>query len=320
MFKRVTIVTLVVAAFVLLVAVPALAWNGYRGDYTMTSACARCHGDTPASQRVSSPVERTKHGDRRGSRLPPSACQTARCARLPHRELRSREGDPGPDRDRGTVTSLGPPLGTVDRAPQTEGDAPSRRSDRLFLVPLRRTAGGIAIDGWDANNSAHKVPYGNMADPDLRRLPLALHVHHAAPSPAPRCRTPPTPLIQPQMAIGYPMLGSPAPCSTGGTRVLDDYLNVPTRLVADPNPAATSAGLGSLRPTGSSDGRPRVNSPWQQTGHEGGAAQYPEWATDGLVFGHDGNAHKPAPGHRHWPDGRVPPVPLRRLPHHDGGR
>ena len=38
MFKRVTIVALVVAAFLVL-AVPALAFNGMRGDYTTTEAC-----------------------------------------------------------------------------------------------------------------------------------------------------------------------------------------------------------------------------------------------------------------------------------------
>ncbi len=43
MFKRVTIVALVVAAFVLMLAVPALAFNGFRADYTMTQACASCH-------------------------------------------------------------------------------------------------------------------------------------------------------------------------------------------------------------------------------------------------------------------------------------
>ena len=42
MFKRVTIVALLVAAFLVL-AVPALAFNGYRADYTTSDACAICH-------------------------------------------------------------------------------------------------------------------------------------------------------------------------------------------------------------------------------------------------------------------------------------
>ena len=47
MFKRVTIVALVVAAFVLVMAVPAMAFNGLRGDYTTSNACAVCRSGSP---------------------------------------------------------------------------------------------------------------------------------------------------------------------------------------------------------------------------------------------------------------------------------
>ena len=43
MFKRVTIVGLLVVATFLVLAIPAFAFNGYRGDYTTSAACAQCH-------------------------------------------------------------------------------------------------------------------------------------------------------------------------------------------------------------------------------------------------------------------------------------
>ena len=42
MFKRVTIVALVVAAFLVL-AVPALAFNGMRENYSVATSCQGCH-------------------------------------------------------------------------------------------------------------------------------------------------------------------------------------------------------------------------------------------------------------------------------------
>ena len=42
MFKRVTIVALVVAAFLVL-AVPALAFNGMRENYSVAASCQGCH-------------------------------------------------------------------------------------------------------------------------------------------------------------------------------------------------------------------------------------------------------------------------------------
>ena len=70
MFKRVTIVALVVAAFVLLMAVPALAFNGYRGDYTTQ----RLLRDLP--QRQVSRHPRPRSIDRLGGR--PSTARTRR--------------------------------------------------------------------------------------------------------------------------------------------------------------------------------------------------------------------------------------------------
>src|SRR5450759_3293077 len=45
MAKRVLLVAIIVAA-ILVVAAPAMAFNGYRGDYTTSAACQSCHSGT----------------------------------------------------------------------------------------------------------------------------------------------------------------------------------------------------------------------------------------------------------------------------------
>ncbi len=79
MFKRVTIVALVVAAFLVL-AVPALAFNGYRGDYTTAGACQTCHSGIAGIPAVYDEWAETKHAeagaDDQALRLPyGSVCQ-----------------------------------------------------------------------------------------------------------------------------------------------------------------------------------------------------------------------------------------------------
>ena len=91
----------------------------------------------------------------------------------------------------------------------------------------------------------------------------------------------PTTLIQPQMAIGYPMLGSPSP-SPAWSPVLTNYLNL-SYPGWTPTPTATRAGFASLQTFWKVDGH---DSEWEQSGHDGGAQQYAEWFTEGLDFGH----------------------------------
>ncbi len=47
MAKRVLLVAMIVAA-ILVVAAPALAFNGYRSDYTTAAECTGCHPDKHA--------------------------------------------------------------------------------------------------------------------------------------------------------------------------------------------------------------------------------------------------------------------------------
>lgn len=81
----------------------------------------------------------------------------------------------------------------------------------------------------------------------------------------------PTDLLQPQYAIGYQMLGAP---TSWIPAPLSSVLNVATPGWAPtPNPSATeAAGLMHFWQIGGKDTLCSYN------GHDGSAAQYPEWA------------------------------------------
>ena len=143
--------------------------------------------------------------------------------------------------------------------------------------------GDLATSGVDANDTAHRAPIGHMANAEIcgachSRYSYTTQTFTVSPIPdGPRQTT----LIQPQMALGgYPMLGEPAAApATGWTPALRSppYLNVQyPGWTPSPNPAATTAGFGRLQTYWQdSEG---TDTLWQQTGHDGSAAQYPEWA------------------------------------------
>ena len=170
-------------------------------------------------------------------------------------------------------------------------------------------AGISDVDGRDANDTAHTSPYGNLADPQIcgachSRYSYTKPVYTVSPvpylkvtggSPVPAVNPTtivggtPTPLpaasqttlIQPQMAIGYPMLGSPSPAPAWSPD-LAAYLTV-QHPGWTPAPTATASGFAKLQTYWQIDGKDSV---WQQSGHDGSAAQYPEWASEGMPFGH----------------------------------
>ncbi len=72
----------------------------------------------------------------------------------------------------------------------------------------------------------------------------------------------PTTAIQPQMAIGYPMLGAPAGTSWGDVAPLSTYLNIPSPGWT-PTPTATAAGFTKLQ-TYWQDAAGN-DMPWQQS-------------------------------------------------------
>ena len=280
MFKRVTIVTLVVAAFVLLMAVPAFAFNGYRGDYTIKEGCA-CHNNAIGSLPPITPSwSGSKHAvagaDNQATRLPyGSVCQGCHTSNFDPAKVIPT---PTATAANGTV-SWGAANGIPDPLTQSTGNFASSEN---FVGCSSCHYGTNALGplfGEDANDTTHNVPFGNMADAQIcgachSRYSYTKNTYAVQPIPAPVQTT----LIQPQMAIGYPMLGSPSPAPAWSPN-LADYLVVPqpgwTPL---PDPAATSAGLGRLQTYWQIDGQ---DSLWQQTGHDGSAAQYPEWKSEG---------------------------------------
>ncbi|HTX68555.1 MAG TPA: hypothetical protein VMH50_05355 [Thermoleophilia bacterium] len=301
MFKRVTIVALVVAAFVLMLAVPALATNGYRADYTVSSACAGCHTSGTFGAPIVNPQwQGTKHGtDAEAASSALSLPYGSVCAGCHTANYDPTKVTPVPTATSSTGAVSWAASPSVTTLPQGDPSASAPFSELdVGCSSCHYGAGPVSsLDGRDTNDTAHTVPYGNLADPQIcgachSRYSYTTQTYSVAPVPyltvtTPTPGTPVTPnpsattAIQPQMAIGYPMLGSPSP-SPAWDPSLADYLNVQTPGWT-PTPTATVAGFAKLQTYWKIDGQ---DSPWQQSGHEGSAAQYPEWASEGLPFGH----------------------------------
>ena len=98
MVKRVLLVAIVVAA-ILVVAAPALAFNGARADYTPSTDCAVCHTDTPGIPQIYTMWSETKHAeadsDNQHTRLPYGSV----CAGCHTGELRPEQGRADSDGD-----------------------------------------------------------------------------------------------------------------------------------------------------------------------------------------------------------------------------
>jgi hypothetical protein len=299
-FKRVTIVALVVAAFLVL-AVPAMAWNGYRQDYTTSNACQTCHSGIAGIPVVYPQWAGTKHAvDAEADSAAKSLPYGSVCAGCHTANYAPSKVVPTPTATAANGSVSWAPDQYVTSSPQAMGSAPFSEN-QIGCSSCHYGAsvsGGLAEDGVDTNDSAHTVPYGNMADAQIcgachSRYSYTTSVISVSPVPYLKVTSTPTPgtpvtpnpsatsLIQPQMAIGYPMLGSPSPAPAWSPQ-LASYLNVP-RPGWTPTPTATVAGIGKLQTYWQINGH---DSPWQQTGHDGSAAQYPEWASEGMAFGH----------------------------------
>jgi hypothetical protein len=282
MTKRFLIVVAVAVALLVL-AVPAMAWNGYRADYTTADACGVCHSGIAGIPVIYPEWAETKHAeagaDNQATRLPyGSVCQGCHTSNF----------DPAKAMPTPTATSTSGSVSWgvgngVPTEPQAVGSAASSEnyvgcSSCHYGANVQ---GSLAQSGVDVNDTAHTVPFANMADAQIcgachSRYAYTKDTYAVQPIPTPTASA--TTLIQPQMAIGYPMLGSPSP-SPAWSPVLADYLVVPQPgWTPMPDPAATTAGLGRLQTYWQIDGK---DSMWQQTGHDGSAAQYPEWASEG---------------------------------------
>ena len=285
--RTLVIVTLIVAASLLL-ATPAPAFNGFRGDYTTTEACATCHSGTAGIPAVHAEWVETKHAeagaDNQAQRLPYGSV----CAGCHTANYDAGKVTPVP-----TATST---AGVVDwgaspsatALPQANPSASAPFSENFVGCSSchygANVGGGLTIYGVDSKDTAHTAPFGLLANAQIcgqchSRYSYTVGTYSVTPIPAPTASA--TTLIQPQMAVGFPMLGSPAPAPATGwlSYPLSGYLNVPSPGWSPmPDPSATSAGFGRLQTYWQVSGSTTM---WAQSGHDGNAQQYPEWASEG---------------------------------------
>jgi len=268
--KRLLIVVAVVTALLVLAA-PAMAFNGYRGDYTTSDVCQGCHSGVGSVHEQWAETKHAEAGaDDQALRLPyGSVCQGCHTSNF----------DPSKVVPTPTATSTTGAVswGAANGIP-TEAQAVGNAAASENYV-------GCSSCHYNAN-TAHAAPLGQLANAEIcgqchSRYSYTTQTFAVTPVPTPTASQ--TTLIQPQMALGgYPMLGAPASPGPGWDPAppLSDYLNVqfpgwsPT-----PDPAATSAGLARLQTYWKdTEGKDMM---WQQTGHDGSAAQYPDWAIEG---------------------------------------
>ncbi len=299
MFKRVTIVALVVAAFLVL-AVPALAFNGYRGDYTTSDYCSICHSEASPGGFAPAVYERwqaTGHANAggRANRLPyGSSCGGCHSSNFDPSKI---VPTPTATSTTGAVSWTG--ANATPIAPQAEGDAATSEAF-VGCSACHYGANPVGAEqyGVDLNDTAHNAPHANLADAEIcgqchSRYAYTVDTYPVAPVPyvavdaagSPIPNPSPTSLLQPQYAIGYKMLGEPTTWVPAG---LATVLNVQSPgWTPTPDPAATSpAGLQvywqTPAPQPVPSGSPSwVDTVWQYRGHDGAANQYPDWKVEG---------------------------------------
>ncbi len=273
MAKRLLLVAVILAA-VLVVAAPALAFNGAREDYTPSDTCKGCHQGMASIPAVYDMWAETKHSeanaDNQSLRLPYGSvcggCHTGNYA--PGKVVPT----PTATSSTGAVTWVAGNV-TPDTAHQADGNS---------------AASELAVGCSSCHQSqtaAHAAPQVNLANPDIcgqchTRYSYTVATYSVAPvpyvsvaagSPVPNPNQ--TTLIQPQMAIGFSPMGDAA----GGwaPASLTTNLNIPTPgWSPTPDPKATTAGFGRLQTYWQLDGE---TLPWAQTAHDGNAQQYSEW-------------------------------------------
>ena len=298
MVKRVLVVAGVLAAL-LLVAAPAFAFNGYRGDYTTSDFCSICHkeGQPGSAPKVYDQWAATQHGqDPEGASAIKGLPYGSVCAGCHTANYAASVVIPTPT---ATSTTGAVSWGASNGAPilpQNLGNAASSELDiGCASCHYGATTGDAPQYGNDPNDTAHLAPQANLANAAIcgqchSRYSYTVNTYAVSPVPYVKVTTPlpgtpitpnpsPTSLIQPQMAIGYPMLGAPTagPGSPWGpVAPLSDYLNVPyPGWSPTPSPGVTSAAGLELYWKDATTG---LDTPWISTGHDGSAAQYTDWS------------------------------------------
>jgi hypothetical protein len=281
MVKRFVIFAIVLAA-ILVVAAPALAFNGQRSDYTPSDTCKGCHQNMASIPQVYDKWAETKHAeanaDGQSTRLPNGSvcagCHTGNYA--PGKVVPTATATSSA----GVVTWVAGNV-TPDTAHQADGNSAASELD---------VGCSSCHQSQSAAHAATAANPANLANPDIcgqchTRYSYTVDTYTVQPVPylkvsTPLPGTPVTPnpsataLIQPQMAIGFEPMGDAA----GGwvPAALTTNLNIPSPgWSPTPNPAATTAGFGRLQTYWqTTDGE---ILPWAQTGHDGNAQQYAEW-------------------------------------------
>ena len=287
MTKRLLIVVAVSVALLALAA-PALAFNGYRSTYTTSDACQPCHeGQFPGIPAVYGDWVETKHAeagaDGQATRLPSSNCAGCHTSNYdPSKVI------PTPTATAANGTVSWAAANGIPTEAQTVGNAASSEN----FVGCSSCHYGMTIGGTygsDPNNTAHQAPDANLANAEVcgqchSRYSYTVDTYDVQPIPYAKVTTPlpgtpitpnpnPTTLLQPQFAIGFPMLGMPV-AGVWTSTPLSDYLNVPKpNVTPSPNPSATTAA--GLMKYWQIDG---VDTPWVINGHDGSAVQYVDWS------------------------------------------
>jgi hypothetical protein len=281
-------IVLVASLISLIAAAPAFAANGARADYTTSNGCAVCHtsGQPAGAPKVYNDWATTAHGT--------DAEAAGAAAELPYGSVcagcHTANFDPSKVTPTPTATST---AGAVTWEATVPSPMPSQATGDAAFSEFdigcsschygSNMNGVLAGAGNDANDTAHTAPYQDLANAEICgacHSRYAYTVNTIAVTPVPYVSvdpsgTPipnpkPTSLIQPQMAIGYPMLGT-------AYQPLSAFLNVATPgWTPTPNPSATSAA--GLQQYWTYNGQTTV---WPSMGHDGDAGQYAEWLSSG---------------------------------------
>ena len=266
--KHIVLVVALVVALVLLVAASAFAFDGYRDTYTNSSVCQACHGGPSGPLAVYNGWATTKHAEvgdptlEQANALPIE--DGPRCAGCHSGNYSPEKASPSPTVDPSTsATSYVYPY----------QNTPDITGDDAFSEPFIGCSachyGAFKGIGNDPADTAHFVPYANMASADIcgqchSRYSKTVNSYPIATT-SPGSAT----SLRPEYAVGFNPLGTatstPAPWTP---EALSSNLLVPM-----PDPTSTPAWQSQLyykAPDG-------TVLPFTAKAHAGGATQYEDW-------------------------------------------
>jgi hypothetical protein len=303
--KRSLIIAAALVALVTLV-VPALAFatvgptgpgvQGFRADFTKSTVCAGCH----TTGSFGAPIVQarwagTKHGTvstaGQEARAPSSYCAGCHVSNY----------------DPTKATPVASPYTLPSATSATPSPTPTA-TKTAWVYPYSATAvpsdttspypfseGGIGCSschygdsvggGNDTNDTAHNAPYAQFANADICGQCHSRYSYtdtaYTVPYASPTAGAPAEMIVQMQNAVGYQMLGNPGNSFIAGP--LENTLHIqspgwtPTPVPSTTaTPAFPGSAAGVMTYWQDASGN---NMVWQNRGHDGSAAQYPEWLT-----------------------------------------